>query len=364
MTEQYQSAISKVWKEALSPEEKLILLERLTRDETKWKASLQQQFEQSVHNGTQYLPLQRSELILQQLHERIRLMDEAATGIESASKVVRLQPGLIRRAMGIAAALLIIAGFFWYPSNNKKSIGNNALALYKPVREYMRHINETVKAERFRLSDGSEIRLAPGSEIVWVDGFTDAERKVQLAGKAWFDVAKDNRRPFSVDAGNITTTALGTKFLVNTLRNSKVAVQLFEGKVKIESPSSGLKPVFLEPGEQCIIDARLQAVVSKLPVDINAMRNTEIEQPEKSGPAIRRIKPLEFVQTPLVDVLSQLGHRYKVQFKYDLAEISKDQVTGTFLASDSLKVTLKLLQSINNLSFSQYQDTILVSKLK
>ncbi|WP_127130636.1 FecR family protein [Pseudoflavitalea rhizosphaerae] len=364
MTERYQSAISKVWKEALSTEEKLILLEQITRDETSWKASLQHQFQQDVHNGTQYLPLQRSELILHQLHERIRLMDETATGIESGTKVIQMQPRIIRWAMGMAAAILIIAVFLWYPFDKSNGINKQTLALYKPQREYMRHINRTGKEEFFSLSDGSKVRLGAGSEIVWIEGFTGSERKIQMGGKAWFDVAKDSRRPFSVDAGNITTTALGTKFMVNTLRNSKVAVQLFEGKVKIESESQGLKTVYLEPGQQCIIDAHLQAVVSKLTAVTNSIVDTESEQQEKSRPALRRIRPLEFVQTPLVEVLSQLGHRYKVQFKYDLSEISNDQVTGTFLASDSLKVTLKLLQSINNLSFSQYQDTILVSKLK
>ncbi len=79
MTEQYQAAIRKVWKEALSTEEKLLLLEELSKDEAGWKASLQQQYEQDLHNGYQYLPMQRSEQLLQQLHERIRLMDEAAT---------------------------------------------------------------------------------------------------------------------------------------------------------------------------------------------------------------------------------------------------------------------------------------------
>ncbi|MBO9636175.1 MAG: DUF4974 domain-containing protein, partial [Chitinophagaceae bacterium] len=80
--------------------------------------------------------------------------------------------------------------------------------------------------------------------------------------------------------------------------------------------------------------------------------------------SIKRIRSLEFVQTPLVEVLNQLGNRYHVHFKYDAIELSNDQVTGTFPSSDELSVALKLLRTINNLSFSQYQDTILVSKLK
>jgi transmembrane sensor len=365
MTEQYQAAIQKVWKEALSTEEKLLLLEELSKDEAGWKASLQQLYEQDIHNGHQYLPVQRSEQVLQQLHERIRLMDEAATGLEPASKLAQLRPRILRRVAGIAAAILLIAGFFWYPSK-KTTTENDTLALHKPVREYKRLVNQTDKQQIFRLDDGSEVKLAPGSAIVWLKDFSRSERKIQLAGQAWFDVAKDNRRPFSVHVAGITTTALGTKFMVNAIHHSKVAVQLFEGKVKIESATGkqAMEIVFLEPGQQCLIDAQLQAVVSSLATSTPSTGKPAPVLTAKNQLPVQRIKSLEFVQTPLVDVLTQLGNRYHVHFTYEAAALSKDQVTGTFLASDSLSVALKLLRSINNLSFSQYQDTILVSKLK
>lgn len=363
MTEQYQAAIRKVWKEALSTEEKLSLLEQLNNDEAGWKASLQQQFEQPVQTD-QYLPMERAELILKQLHERIRLMDEASAIPEPSSKLVQLRPRILRIA-GIAAAILVIVGFFWYPS--KKTITeNNTLALYKPVREYKRFVNGTGEQQKFKLDDGSEVKLAPGSGIVWLNNFGPAERKIQLAGQAWFDVAKDSRRPFSVYAAGITTTALGTKFMVNAARKSKVAVQLFEGKVKIESNpgEAAMAAIFLEPGQQCLIDAQWQAVVSSLAKGQPSTGKQEQILAATNRNPVQRIKPLEFVQAPLVDVLEQLGNRYHVHFTYEAAAISNDQVTGTFLASDSLNVALKLLRSINNLSFSQYQDTILVSKLK
>lgn len=363
MTEQYQAAIRKVWKEVLSTEEKLHLLEQLTRDEENWKIVLQQQYEQDVHNGAAYLPETKSVQILKQLHERIRLMDEAANGLEADTKVISLRPRILRWAAGIAAAVLIVAGFFWYP-DNKTQIENGTLALYKPVREYQRFINTTDQQQQFRLSDGSEVKLAPGSGIVWVNGFTNEERKINLSGQAWFDVAKDSKRPFSVAAGNITTTALGTRFMVNPLRNSKIAVHLFEGSVKIESGDHTMKTVFLKPGQQCIIDAQLHAAISTMIADAAPEEINKNQLPAEKAAKLSRIKPLEFVQTPLVDVLTQLGNRYHVHFKYEVSEISNDQVTGTFLCTDSLNVALKLLRTINNLSFSQYQDTIHVSKLK
>lgn len=364
MTEQYQAAIGKVWKEALSTEEKLRLLEALTRDEAGWKTALQQQFQQDAQSGAQYLSAARSVQLLQLLHERIRLMDESATGMAPETKLVNMRTRIIRWATGAAAAILIIAGFFWYPSK-KTNATFPSLALYKPVKEYQRCSNQTQQTQQFRLQDGSEVRLAPGSSIVHAYGFTNSGRTIQLAGEAWFDVAKDSPRPFSVTAGGVTTTALGTKFSMSSQRNRGVAVQLFEGKVKIEAVPGAkeIGTIILEPGQQCVIDEQLHAAVSKMWTDKAIAATTVPVTTEKSN-TIKRMKPIEFVQTPLVDVLDQLGNRYHVHFRYDATELNNDQVTGTFLPSDELSVALKLLRSINNLSFSQYQDTIQVSKLK
>lgn len=364
MTEQYRAAIAKVWKEALSTEEKLRLLENLTRDEAGWKAALQQQFEQDVQTGAAYLTPERSAQLLQQMHQRIYLLDEAATGMEPEMKVAGLRSRLMRRTMAAAAAILIIAGFWWYPSKRTSTV-NNSLVLYKPAQEYERHSNQTKRVQRFMLGDGTEVRLSPGASIVHVNGFTASARDIRLSGEAWFNVAKDSRRPFSVTAGGFTTTALGTTFSMNSIKNSRVKVQLFEGKVKIESVpgTKRIETIFLEPGQQCIIDEQLYAAISNMIPGKPAAELAEQPSPERSN-SIKRTKPLEFVQTPLVEVLTQLGNRYHVHFKYDATELSNDQVTGTFLPSDELNVALKLLRSINNLSFSQYQDTIQVSKLK
>jgi transmembrane sensor len=107
------------------------------------------------------------------------------------------------------------------------------------------------------LPDGSSVVLNTASRIHVA---YDAEvRRVQLlAGQAWFDVAKNQPRPFLVEAGNRVVTAHGTAFDVKLGAQTEVQVTLIEGRVSVDalnrSDSSTNMPehVDLVPGEQLI----------------------------------------------------------------------------------------------------------------
>jgi transmembrane sensor len=82
------------------------------------------------------------------------------------------------------------------------------------------------------MTDGSRVTLNTDSEMrVRV---LDSERRVQLAqGEAYFEVAKDPKRPFVVTAGDESVTAVGTKFSVRRV-GDEIQVVVTEGRVRIE----------------------------------------------------------------------------------------------------------------------------------
>lgn len=90
-----------------------------------------------------------------------------------------------------------------------------------------------------RLDDGSRISLNSGSRAT-VD-YASHERRIHLIqGEAMFEVAKDAARPFIVQAGAHSVTALGTSFLIRR-QDEQIAVTLIEGSVVVSSPpSSGM----------------------------------------------------------------------------------------------------------------------------
>ncbi len=117
---------------------------------------------------------------------------------------------------------------------------------------YISHHTETIKTaygERISLtlSDGSHVQLNGGSALTYTSWW-GKERKIELEGEAYFEVAKDTAQPFAVYANGIKTTALGTEFNVNAYpEDSVVLVSLLEGFVQV----NGFKQVdTLMPNEQ------------------------------------------------------------------------------------------------------------------
>ena len=151
----------------------------------------------------------------------------------------------------IAASVILIATFsivFFVLKDKDQEV----------VQQVKNVVKENPKGQKLTcmLPDGSKVILNAESKITFPEHFDKNFRKVELEGEAYFEVAKDERRPFTVETGHISTTALGTIFNVNAFPHGReVAVSLLEGKVKIvsEAVTSGGE-IFLEPGEKVSID--------------------------------------------------------------------------------------------------------------
>jgi transmembrane sensor len=99
------------------------------------------------------------------------------------------------------------------------------------------------------LADGSELQLGPNTRLTLDIG--DTQRSIALLrGEAYFKVAKDATRPFSVQANAFAVVAVGTEFAVSR-RNDELIVTVREGKVRVRpsSNSTTSRPSFDEPDE-------------------------------------------------------------------------------------------------------------------
>ena len=107
------------------------------------------------------------------------------------------------------------------------------------------------KPLRLRMGDGSVVWLNASSSITYPMAFSGSERKVSLKGEAFFEVAKNENKPFIVQAGNKIVKVLGTSFNVNAYEDEKATkVTLLEGSVEV---SNGSRTGKLLPGQQASI---------------------------------------------------------------------------------------------------------------
>ena len=99
------------------------------------------------------------------------------------------------------------------------------------------------------LPDGSEVALAPGTEIEYRRGLWGDTRAVRLDGQAAFHVRADGR-PFRVETFNATVEVLGTTFDVRAWGQAaapETAVTLVEGSVRLADARG--RAVVLAPGQ-------------------------------------------------------------------------------------------------------------------
>lgn len=116
--------------------------------------------------------------------------------------------------------------------------------------------NSRTSESRF-LSDGSLVRLEPGSVLRYKKNFEPAKRLLRLDGEAIFIVAKNKKWPFTVTAGNVSTTAVGTIFTVNNHNTGdRITVKLQEGKVLVRDVDHPADTLYLLPGEYCAFDGK------------------------------------------------------------------------------------------------------------
>lgn len=117
------------------------------------------------------------------------------------------------------------------------------------------------------LADGSRATLSSDSRIEVT--LSRGERRVRLGrGEAFFDVAKDPRRPFAVEAGGRTVVAVGTHFSVRRDDGEDLRVVVTEGTVRLESaPVDGQRqPSTLLPAGSIALAGANGVLVRSVPV--------------------------------------------------------------------------------------------------
>lgn len=99
------------------------------------------------------------------------------------------------------------------------------------------------------LPDGTKVWLNAASQLRYPTAFTGHNRKVEISGEAYFDVAKDSRHPFLVSINNKTEVqVLGTQFNINAYEDENgIRTTLIEGAVRMVS---GTQQEILKPGQQ------------------------------------------------------------------------------------------------------------------
>jgi ferric-dicitrate binding protein FerR (iron transport regulator) len=251
--------------------------------------------------------------------------EDKETTPKSPAKVVRMDIfPTIRRIAAIfliSFSLGILSHYYWAKDQPEQIA-------------YIENIVPLGSKSEVKLPDGSTISLNAGTTLRYPTDYGKTKRDVHLTGEAYFNVAKQNGKPFTVHTPLANVTALGTEFNVKAYPDEDmVETTLIRGKVAVEKgeASHDYDRIVLQPGQKLSVTSTdAQPILVGLDPDI---AEAEVSWKEKSW----RNEGI-----PLQDLAVKLERRYDVRIRLD--EQSKNyRFSGTF-RDETLEQVLHIIQ--------------------
>ncbi len=246
-----------------------------------------------------------------------------ATSAQALTKERSLRP--LDYLMRIAAVMVLGIGLYliWDPTDFS---GTDRAELQEIQVE-----KEAADGQKltFELPDGSMVKLNSGSMLSYPKAFSDTRRQVTLTGEAFFDVARDESRPFEIKSGEVNVQVLGTSFNVRSYPDTeRVEVAVKTGRVSVESPFSA-SGVVLVPYEMVVYST-----------ENNSFDKKKIEDSQQVFGWMDQT--LVFEDQGIKEILKELSRWYDVKFEVK-RELSHKRAFTARYKNPTLKAVLESL---------------------
>ena len=231
---------------------------------------------------------------------------------------------------------------------NSKIIKHDGRLSYDPMnkssREIVYNTISTPKGGQYQLElpDGSQVWLNATSSIHFPTSFIGTERRIEITGEAYFEIAKNPNMPFIVTVNKAEVHVLGTHFNVNAYNDEDdVRTTLLEGSVRFVNAGN---TNILKPGQQAqLTKDGMTKVVSDVDVDnVVAWKNGMFD----------------FENAGIETVMRQLSRWYDVEIEY------KGKTDDLFIAemrrNIKLSDALKALELTGKVKFDIQDKKIIV----
>lgn len=230
----------------------------------------------------------------------------------------------------VAASVLVMVGLGWLGYRFLQPARKPEIA--KVIKTQQNTLEKT-------LPDGTKVYLNQNSTLTAAADFNDETRTVTLQGEAYFNVKRDETRPFVIKANGTEVRVLGTSFNVRAY-DKRVSVAVTSGKVQF---SSAKAKTLLIKDESAAVEAD---TIIKLPeINLNELAY--------------RTRVFVFDKTNLSDVVASLREGYQADIRLSSRHLAKCQLTARF-EKESLDATLTVIAETLNLKVVRRGNAILL----
>ncbi len=263
--------------------------------------------------------------------------------IRTNERPIKLLQLLTRVAAILFIPLSLASGWLFYKQ----------YSLQKPAELAMQEITSPAGIRsQVVLPDGSKVWLNAESTLKFPVPFQEDMRNVDLKGEAFFEVTKNEKKPFVVQSGDVKVKVLGTRFDCKAFEEDKtIEVILEEGKVSLNSSTNN-------EDRKAILKSGDRAVIEKTTGELK-ISNEDI------GKYIAWHQgKLVFANTPMAEVAQMLGRWYGIEIEIKDKSILDYRFTTTF-NNESIFNVIELLELSSPIRMKYIPATIGIdNKLK
>jgi transmembrane sensor len=214
-----------------------------------------------------------------------------------------------------ALALLLTAGYWLF-----RSFGS------QDATQLVEWSTGPGEQQSYQLPDGSTVVLNENTRIAYLAPFE--ERRVQLTGEAFFEVARQNGKTFAIEAGGAATTVLGTSFNLRAYpEEEKVEVSVRSGKVAVEQIGKAEKKVLLQAGQAAVYHKKEETLQKLAAPNADAWKTQQ----------------LAFDLARLEEVLEALRRYFKAEINVTSPQLLNCRFQGEFIQPGGVKEVLEAL---------------------
>ena len=255
------------------------------------------------------------------------------------------------RNFPIAAVLILFVGLIFSVlfiiSQTDSNPGTKEIAETTVIPEIITKSTPRGRKFRMNLDDGSFVHMNSVSSIVYPNKFEDDIREIEIKGEAYFDIKRDESRPFKIKVKEYNVEVLGTSFNIQAYEGEdEFSVIVESGTVVVNLDEEGKNSAVLEKDQKLIFNPKTNV--------------TEIIDIKSSDELSWREGILRFESTPLAKAEKSIERWYGIDLVINNTDLYKKTLTGIH-QNRNLKSVIEALTYATGSKYTVKNNSIIIN---
>lgn len=266
----------------------------------------------------------------------------------------------------VATTVIILAWFFYgQVLNTPEAV---SLAGKPPASEIATRQGSKT---RVQLPDGTKVWLNAGSKLTYDKEFNNVRREVTLTGEGYFDVVRNEKKPFIIHTEKMDVKVLGTQFNVKSYPNDKATeAALIRGSIEVSLKDRPSEKIILKPNEKIVVANRDTVITignspgshKESPEPLVAIRRLTYQKEDSTIIETSWIEnKLVFEDESFKDLALKMERWYGVTIRFTDENVAALRFTGVF-EEETIEDVMRALKITATFNYKFQGKTIIIAQ--